>query len=162
MDHARIVTVDDLRRFAGMTNSREVLPELVKQLTYASCSVRECRIPGIDDTNQHGLDGLVVAEGGFAPFVPDRESWWETSNEKAVQKKADRGIADRASISAAEKGRATFVFATFRPWSEGSQRKWKKKHVALGFRGIEIVDATQLADLRTDSCRGQPLRAGSS
>lgn len=146
MDHARIVTVDDLRRFTGMTSSREVLPELVKQLIYASCSVCECRIPGIDDTNQHGLDGLVVTEGGCAPFVPDRESWWETSNEKAVQKKADRVIADRASMSAEEKGRAIFVFATFRPWSEISQRKWKKKHVGLGFRGIEIVDATQFAD----------------
>lgn len=146
MDHARIITVGDLHRFADMNKSREVLPELVKQLVYASCAVRECRIPGIDDTNQHGLDGLVVAESGFAPFVPDGESWWETSNEKTVQKKADKVIADRASMSSQEKARSTFVFATFRPWDEASQRRWKKAQAARGFRGIQIVDATQLAD----------------
>jgi hypothetical protein len=64
LDHARLVTVDDLKRFATMHQSRDVLPDLIKQLVHASCAVRECRIPGRDDTNQPGLDG-------HGPFVGD-------------------------------------------------------------------------------------------
>ncbi|MGE3351960.1 MAG: hypothetical protein AB7O84_09485 [Planctomycetota bacterium] len=146
MDHARIVTVGDLHRFADMQKSREVLPELVKQLLSVSCTPRECRIPGIDDTNQPGLDGFVVAEAGYAHFVPEGESWWEASNEKAVQKKASKDITERAKMPVEAKARSTFVFVTFRPWSESSQRRWKKDREGLGFRDIRVLDATQLAD----------------
>jgi hypothetical protein len=146
LDHARLVTVSDLHRYAEMHQGRDVLPDLIKQLVYASCDVRECRIPGRDDTNQTGLDGLVATDVGFPPFVPDGESWWELSNDKNPRRKASKDLAERSKRTAAEKAGATFVFATFRPWSEASQRTWKATNSAAGFRDLRILDATQLAD----------------
>jgi hypothetical protein len=129
-----------------MHQGREVLPDLIKLLVHASCTVRECRIPGRDDTNQAGLDGLVATDSGFPPFVPNGESWWELSNDQTPAKKAGKDIAKRGKRSAAEKARATFVFATFRQWDEDSQRKWKAKQSGTGFRDLRILDATQLAN----------------
>lgn len=146
MEHARLVTVADLHRYADMHQGREVLPDLIKQLVYASCSVRECRIPGRDDTNQAGLDGLVATDVGSPPFVPDGESWWELSNDQNPSRKASKDLTERGKRSAIEKARASFVFATFRPWSEASQHTWKATHSGTGFRDLRILDATQLAD----------------
>jgi len=146
LDYARLVTVGDLRRYAKMHRGREVLPDLVKQLVYASCAVRECRIPGRDDTNQAGLDGLVATDVGFAPFVPDGESWWELSNDENPRRKASKDLTLRRSRLASQKASVTFVFATFRIWSEANQRTWKTRHSGAGFRDLRILDATQLAD----------------
>ncbi len=143
LNHARIVTVADLLRFAETTRGQEVLPELIRRLIQQSCrDFTLCRIPGLDDTNQPGLDGVVVTQAGAMPFVPPGESWWETSNQRTIQKKADKVVTERAAAAGSE--RAAFVFATFRRWPK--QREWRARHKDLGFRDLLVLDATQLAD----------------
>ena len=78
MEYTKIVTAEDLSRYAERNESRGVIPELVYLLVRQSLSHGDnCRIPYGDSVNQTGLDGNVECAQGFFQFVPKGRSYWE-------------------------------------------------------------------------------------
>ena len=77
MDHTRIVTAEELSRYADCNDSRGVIPELVYLLVrQAMTHGDDCRIPYGDSVNQPGLDGYVKCKTGFYQFVPQGLGNW--------------------------------------------------------------------------------------
>ena len=78
MECTKIITAEDLSRYANSYISRGVIPELVYHLVRQSISEGDvCRIPYGDSINQQGLDGVVECTYNDLSFVPEGRSYWE-------------------------------------------------------------------------------------
>ena len=153
MEYTKIVTTEDLSRYAERNESRGVIPELVYLLVRQSLSHGDnCRIPYGDSVNQTGLDGNVECAQGFFQFVPKGRSYWEIGTGRNPQDKATKDLRKRTQkLDEDERQNTTFVFVTPRSsgadgWEEAKQRSWIKRHKGKGWKDIRIIDGVKLAD----------------
>ena len=153
MDHTRIVTAEELSRYADCNDSRGVIPELVYLLVrQAMTHGDDCRIPYGDSVNQPGLDGYVKCKTGFYQFVPQGCSYWEIGTGGKPQNKATMDFRKRTTqISVNERQNTTFVFVTPRlsgsdGWEEAKQRQWLNRRKNKGWKDLRIIDGVKLAD----------------
>ena len=153
MEHTQIVTASELERYANVTASRSIIPELIYLLvTESAPDITTCRIPYGDNVNQSGWDGMVETENGFRQFIPKKKSFWEIGTGADTQDKATEDFKKRTeSTTAKERQEASYVFVTPRSageggWDVSAQEKWKKKRIKDGWHDIKIIDGIQLAD----------------
>lgn len=155
MEHANIVTEDELGEFSDRRESEAIVPELVCRLVRASIPSPElvdCRIPYGSSVGQPGLDGFVETIRGFLSFVPKGQSYWEIGTGATPIDKATRDYKARTSQTTPElRANATFVFVTPRSagsagWTEPSQRRWKEKRLGGGWKDIRILDGHRLSE----------------
>ena len=151
MEHTKIITAEDLSRYANSYISRGVIPELVYLLVRESIADGDdCRIPYGDGINQSGLDGSVECAQGFLQFVPIGRSYWEIGTGADFRKKADEDLNKRTEqVEVSERRNTTFVFVT--PRSSGhskeeNQRAWPTEHADKGWKEICIIDGVRLAE----------------
>ena len=137
--------------------AQELAVNLVYRLVAASCpNPRERRFPLGDSIGQHGPDGILHVDSGYAPFVPDGRSYWEIgsggSTGKDVQNKA---TSDYNSLTKALeeniRGDSTFVFVTPRSgvsaWKEQAQAAWLEERRKTGeWKDVQMIDGTNLID----------------
>lgn len=153
MEHTKIITAEDLSRYAERNESRGVIPELVYLLVRQSLSHGDnCRIPYGDSVNQTGLDGNVECAQGFFQFIPKGRSYWEIGTGGTPQDKATKDFRKRTKqIDDDERQNTTFVFVTPRSsgaegWEEAKQRRWINRRKDKGWKDIRIIDGVKLAD----------------
>lgn len=147
MECTKIITAEDLSRYANSYISRGVIPELVYHLVRQSISEGDvCRIPYGDSINQQGLDGVVECTYNDLSFVPEGRSYWEIGTGVGSKKKATDDLIKRTGQVAERMRRNTsFVFVT--PRSSGSwEEAWLAEHAEDGWKEIHIVDGVKLAD----------------
>ena len=147
MECTKIITAEDLSRYANSYISRGVIPELVYHLVRQSISEGDvCRIPYGDSINQQGLDGVVECTYNNLSFVPEGRSYWEIGTGVGSKKKATDDLIKRTGQVAESVRRDTsFVFVT--PRSSGSwEEAWLTEHAEDGWKEIRIVDGVKLAD----------------
>jgi hypothetical protein len=155
MEHARIVTEDELEGYADQRASQDTIPELLSLLVRASVPVpdlSDCRIPYGNAVRQTGWDGYVRTTDGYPAFVPAGSSYWEMGCGVDVQDKATKEFRKRTSkLSAVERASATFVFLTPRSggaggWPVSKQQAWIKTRRRRGWKDVRIIDGSRLAD----------------
>lgn len=147
MEHTKIVTAEDLSRYANSYISRAVIPELIYHLVSSSISKGDiCRIPYGDSVNQSGWDGVVESVEAFLQFVPKGRSYWEIGTGKNSRRKATDDLIKRTGQVAESVRRNTcFVFVT--PRSSGKWgEEWLAEHVDKGWKEIYIIDGVKIAD----------------
>lgn len=147
MECTKIITAEDLSRYANSYISRGVIPELVYHLVRQSISEGDvCRIPYGDSINQQGLDGAVECTYNDLSFVPEGRSYWEIGTGVGSKKKATDDLIKRTGqVAESVRRNTSFVFVT--PRSSGSwEEAWLAEHAEDGWKEIHIVDGIKLAD----------------
>ena len=147
MECTKIITAEDLSRYANSYISRGVIPELVYHLVRQSISEGDvCRIPYGDSINQQGLDGVVECTYNDLSFVPEGCSYWEIGTGVGSKKKATDDLIKRTEqVAESVRRNTSFVFVT--PRSSGSwEEAWLAEHAEDGWKEIRIVDGVKLAD----------------
>lgn len=147
MEYTKIITAEDLSRYANSYISRGVIPELVYHLVRQSISEGDvCRIPYGDSINQQGLDGAVECTYNDLSFVPEGRSYWEIGTGVGSKKKATDDLIKRTGqVAESVRRNTSFVFVT--PRSSGSwEEAWLAEHAEDGWKEIHIVDGIKLAD----------------
>ncbi|HEY3899577.1 MAG TPA: hypothetical protein VGM54_13235 [Chthoniobacter sp.] len=152
MEHAQIVTANELESFADTRDSEAVIPELVWMLISEVPDLIECRIPYGGAINQPGWDGLVETPSGFKQFVPQKRSFWEIGTNERPQRKATKDIATRTRrMPLLERQESCYVFVTPRGagaggWNEPKQSRWISRCKRFGWQAVKIIDGVHLAD----------------
>ena len=147
MECTKIITAEDLSRYANSYISRGVIPELVYHLVRQSISEGDvCRIPYGDSINQQGLDGVVECTYNDLSFVPEGRSYWEIGTGADPKGKATKDLIKRTEqVQESVRRNISFVFVT--PRSSGSwEEAWLAEHAEDGWKEIHIVDGVKLAD----------------
>ena len=147
MECTKIITAEDLSRYANSYISRGVIPELVYHLVRQSISEGDvCRIPYGDSINQQGLDGVVECTYNDLSFVPEGRSYWEIGTGADPKDKATKDLIKRTEqVQESVRRSTSFVFVT--PRSSGSwEEAWLAEHAEAGWKEIHIVDGVKLAD----------------
>jgi hypothetical protein len=147
MECTKIITAEDLSRYANSYISRGVIPELVYHLVRQSISEGDvCRIPYGDSINQQGLDGVVECTYNDLSFVPEGRSYWEIGTGADPKGKATKDLIKRTEqVQESVRRNTSFVFVT--PRSSGSwEEAWLAEHAEAGWKEIHIVDGVKLAD----------------
>ena len=147
MECTKIITAEDLSRYANSYISRGVIPELVYHLVRQSISEGDvCRIPYGDSINQQGLDGVVECTYNDLSFVPEGRSYWEIGTGADPKDKATKDLIKRTGQVAESVRRNTcFVFVT--PRSSGKWgEEWLAEHADKGWKEIYIIDGVKIAD----------------
>ena len=145
-------------------NAREaqkLIVNLVYRLVAASCpNPLERRFPLGDSIGQHGSDGILNVDSGYAPFVPDGRSYWEigtggkTGKEvlaKATSDYNDLTEALQENMQEDIREDSTFVFVTPRSgvsaWKEQDQAVWLEERRKTGeWKDVQVLDGTKLID----------------
>lgn len=111
-------------------------------------------IPGNDDAERPGWDGLVEADEG-TPWVPSGRSGWEFGTNKDPRAKAEGDF--EKSVKAhnkKERGEITFVFVTPRRWD--GKDAWVATKKAKGlWKDVRAYDASDLEQWLEQSLPGQ-------
>ena len=147
MECTKIITAEDLSRYANSYISRGVIPELVYHLVRQSISEGDvCRIPYGDSIYQQGMDGIVECTYNDLSFVPEGRSYWEIGTGVGSKKKATDDLIKRTEqVAESVRRNTSFVFVT--PRSSGSwEEAWLTEHAEDGWKEIRIVDGVKLAD----------------
>jgi hypothetical protein len=159
MMHNRIITENQLDEWVR-GNAREaqgVVVELIWRLVAASSpKPKERRFPLGDSIGQHGPDGVLDTDFGFAPFVPEGRSFWEIGTGIEAGTKAKSDYKDLTSATPEEvRSESTFVFVTplsgrrdwQYTWKEDAQAKWvEKRRRQNDWQDVRVIDGSILID----------------
>jgi len=109
-----------------------------------------------DSIGQHGPDGVLVTDLGFAPFVPEGRSLWEIGTRLKAGNKATCDYNARTKDTPENVRReSTFVFVTplsgrrdwEHTWKEDAQGSWLDDRCARGdWKDVRVIDGTKLID----------------
>lgn len=143
------ITATQLNQWADSTESRSVLPELVKKLIYASKhGLTKNDIPIGDQVQEPGWDGIVVSTGDKDNeiFLPNGTCLIEMGTNNRPSEKANGDFSKRCNNSLGYPTKdCYFIFITPRTWV--GRRKWEQEHNKKGiWKGVKVIDASALAD----------------
>ena len=140
----KLVTRDDIERWADGADSKGNLPSLVSRLVRATTpSSTETNFPSGSATYVGGWDGDVTCHED-TPYVPKGISLYEFGTEKTPKRKADGDYAKRkANTLGYNPKECVFIFVTPRFWK--GKDKWVKEKQAEGFwKNVKVYDSSNL------------------
>jgi hypothetical protein len=121
MTPATLVNASDLDDWADTKEAESLLPELIRQLTYATRKETEPQYIAFRTgagVNLSGWDGIVVADNNN-DYIPRGSSGWEVSKRTDIRTKANEDYDDRKDDpDRIDPSESTFIFVTPRRWSE--------------------------------------------
>lgn len=143
------ITATQLDQWADSTESRSVLPELVKKLIYASKhGLTKNDIPIGDQVQEPGWDGIVVSTGDKDNeiFLPNGTCLIEMGTNNRPSEKANDDFSKRCNNSLGYPTKdCYFIFITPRTWA--GRRKWEQEQNEKGiWKGVKVIDASTLVD----------------
>lgn len=144
----RLIETRDLERWADSLASRDGLPELVKNLIWATVPPTKVRFPSGESIWMPGMDGEVTNDASEDGFVPIGLSVWEVGTDKKIIGKADKDYNKRKNQESKDgisRSETTFVFVTPRCWKNKS--KWVNEKKTEGiWKDVIAFDGDNLAD----------------
>ncbi|MCK5580004.1 MAG: hypothetical protein KAJ18_01880 [Candidatus Omnitrophica bacterium] len=139
------VTAQDIIKWTDTDSRRaqEVLPYLIQKLILASTNCSSLHFPNGESISKKGWDGTLSVKTDN-PFVSAGKSVWELSTNRNIKSKATKDYNKRTNDSKGEKQESTtFMFATFRNWTNKSQWENEKK-ADNRWKDVKILDADDL------------------
>lgn len=140
----KLVTRDDIERWADQYNSKADLPYLISRLIRATTPTStQFDVPSGSAVFIGGWDGIVNCEVKTA-YVSEGKSLWEFGTEDSPRAQAERNYIKRTKNSLGyDISKCTFVFVTARFWKD--KNEWKKEKLDEGkWSGIEVYDSSDL------------------
>lgn len=135
--------------------ARTRLGVLLRTLIHSTCrDLTKVDIPGNDDAERPGWDGLVETVEGAA-WVPSGRSGWEFGTNQSPKVKAESDFKKRVDAhSPKERAEMTFVFVTPRRWD--GKDAWVATTKAKGlWKDVRAYDASDLEQWLEQSLPGQ-------
>jgi len=144
-----------IEAWADHLDARQLLPVLLRRLIHSTGrDLRRVDLPGFDNAERKGSDGIVEADSVMA-WIPGGKSFWEFGVNKSPQAKAEKDYAARVgSVPTTERAQATFVFVTPRKWP-GKETWLKEKNALNEWRAIKVLDASDLEQWLEESIPAQ-------
>lgn len=140
----KLVTRDNIERWADTTFSKAALPYLISRLVRATTPAStKANLPSGSATYIGGWDGIVNCESETA-YVPKGTSLWEFGTNSDIKGKADGDYNKRKgnSISFTPKD-SVFVFVTPRLWSK--KNEWvKEKKAENHWKDVIVYDSVDI------------------
>ena len=140
----RLITRDDIERWADRFDSKANLPILIAKLIRATTSNdTQIDFPSGSAVFVGGWDGIVTCQIKAA-YVPTGISLWELGTEENPKGQAERNYLKRTIDSLGHDiSKRTFIFITARFWKE--KNKWKQEKLNEGeWNDIEVYDSSDL------------------
>lgn len=137
-------TETDIQQWADRTETRSLLPVLVRRLVRETTpNLTAMRFPGNDAVALPGIDGETRADPATL-WVADGRAYWEMGCNQNPASKAtgdyDKRVADLAE---AERKQITFVFVTPRRWNR--KGTWVTDRRARGdWKDVRVYDAVDI------------------
>lgn len=133
----------ELSNWADKPEARHQLPQLLRQLIWATARPTRIEFPSGSSVDQTGWDGVLEVETGNA-WVPAGSSRWELSVEKRTRTKANEDYEKRTDDPlGADRSETAFVFVTPRRWP--TKAKWiQERQRKTPWREIRVLDADDL------------------
>ena len=143
MSNPELVKALDLDRWCEDTDSKLLLPVMVRQLILATAPVTEITMDGREGVMRHGWDGILrcpVAD----PHVPRGLSGWEMGTSVRPREKAQRDIRNRTrNPQVVDPARTTFIAVTGRIWPD--RQRWRDARRKDGvWADVRAYDAQDL------------------
>ena len=140
------VNTMSIRRWAETTNSRAMLPHLVRQLVWATVDrhrITKVDFPAYESVQRPGFDGEVYCEDGNA-WVPTGRSVWELSVDGKKSSKADGDFEKRTERTPKEeREQTTYVCLTARHWQKKAE--WmREREKSKTWKAVRAYDADDL------------------
>lgn len=137
--------------------AQEVIVELILRLVSASCpNPKFCRFPLGSSIGQHGSDGVLEVEKGYAPYVPSGHSIWEIGTGTKPGKKATSDYNDSTrDVPKETRGDSAFIFVTPLSGVSGWEYTWKTNQQATWlktrrkkneWKDVRTIDGTIICD----------------
>ncbi|AWV97305.1 hypothetical protein [Arcticibacterium luteifluviistationis] len=140
----KLVTRDNIERWADTTFSKAALPYLISRLVRATTPAStKANLPSGSATYIGGWDGIVNCESETA-YVPKGTSLWEFGTNSDIKGKADGDYNKRKgnSIGFTPKD-SVFVFVTPRLWSKKDE--WiKEKKAENHWKDVIVYDSVDI------------------
>ena len=139
-----LVKANDIEAWANETDSRSLLPVLLRNLVHSTCGgLKHVDFPGNDDAQRPGWDGTVETTEGN-PWVPEGTSAWEFGTDRNIKSKANKEFAKRtAATEETDRQDTTFVFVTPRRWH--GKADWLNERRAEGrWRAVLAWDSSDI------------------
>jgi tetratricopeptide (TPR) repeat protein len=136
-------TANDLKNFAGRTESRGLLPGIVRRLLVGTPGVELVSMAAGEGIWRPDPDGYVECSQGNA-FVPNGRSVWEVSNRSRPRGKAEGDYVNRSdNPGSVDPSQATFVFVTMRHFKH--KVEWRDQRRADGiWKDVRVYDSEDL------------------
>ena len=140
------VNTMSIRRWAETTNSRAMLPHVIRQLVWATVDrycISKVDFPAYESVQRPGFDGEVICDAGNA-WVPTGRSVWELSVDGKNSSKADRDFDKRTSKTPKEeRDQTTYVCLTARHWQKKAE--WvREREKTKAWKAVKAYDADDL------------------
>lgn len=136
-------SASDISDWARRRDAQQLLPQLVRRLITATCTVKRLDFRAGEGISLPGWDGIAdIAEDHF--LAPSGISGWEMGTDEQVARKAQHDFeARRGSPGELDPAETSFVFVTPRRWS--MKRSWSTKRRTGGvWRDVRVLDADDL------------------
>lgn len=146
----KLVTRDDLGKWAQRNDAKGMLPYLISKLVRATTPFStKVDFPSGSATFMGGLDGTVTCLEN-TPYVPIGKSLYELGTEAGCKGKADDDYNKRkADLTVLDPKDCVFIFITPRTW--GAKKKWiaskKKENYWKDVKVYDAVDLEQWLDI---------------
>ena len=145
-----------IEKWAESIGARHLLPVLLRMLVISTHGgLSRVTIPGHDDGQRRGWDGLVEADSG-TPWIPAGFSYWEFGTDRDVSGKAERDYQRglQRALPFGDRREATFVFVTPRRWSGATEWAATKQREGR-WRAVKVLDASDIETWLTLSIPAQ-------
>ena len=145
----------DIEHWGASHEARDLLGVLVRKLVHETGrDLTRVDVPGYDNSQRHGWDGVVEA-GTATAWIPSGVSGWEFGAGKDPRAKAESDYINRLSLEAEERARTTFAFVTPRNWP--GKVKWaeEKETSDDGWKAVRAYDASDLEQWLEDAIATQ-------
>ena len=140
----KLVTRDDIERWAGTTFSKTTLPYLISRLIRATTPAStKVNIPSGSATYIGGWDGIVNCEHETS-YVPKGTSLWELGTESKPKEKADKDYNKRKKDSLGHDPKeSVFIFITPRFWKKKDD--WiREKKTETHWKDVKAYDSSDI------------------
>jgi addiction module HigA family antidote len=133
-----------IEAWADRIDARHEFAALLRRLVYSTGEgLTQFDFPAFENAQRHGWDGFVQAEAA-TPWIPLGGAGWEFGVNQDPAQKAEHDYQARTTeLSALDRGRLTFVFATPRRWP-GKTAWAAAKAAENGWKGVRAYDASDL------------------
>ncbi|MFA6002821.1 MAG: hypothetical protein WC881_02005 [Elusimicrobiota bacterium] len=146
MKNYKWVSAQDLNRWADKTESRGLLPELIRRLVHATTDVKELEyvnFSGGEETHRPGYDGETRVKAGNAK-VPAGLTFWEMGTDISIRAKLEKDYSKRVKKrGAGDFSDANYIAVTPRDYP--GKKRWIDEKSALGdWHEVRLYDSDDI------------------
>lgn len=143
----RILSASELVTFSSQKEAEGLLPQLIRELIFASGILEPVTMPVASSNYLHGWDGVVHCKNNLgSEYLPIGFSCWEMGKGKDPKSKAEDDYKKRTKNPlGVDSAKAVFVFVSMQRWERESKEKWIEEKLAdKKWKDVRVIDVEDI------------------